>query len=279
MAISKRRLAAFDALLRDPKWVEEVLARAAATELEPYGESSLAYWLKLDTWTRREGLMVLSGIDPKSVVRLRDPIGGMTFEVPDLWDFDTAQPFSQPPHFTLEPFGEVPEKGSSQTEESFDSLVERIEKVNSILDGHRQLMSVLTHVLDRSLVGLGDAQGHDNVGMERYAPARFIAWATSIRYTISWLTWATEMGFVGSEQSPFVAPFFDADASDYPELLAIAVRAWEHARRTEGSTPKQRVLEFLDKRYPTMLQGSRDAIAQVVNWQRTGGRPATKQKT
>jgi hypothetical protein len=73
------------------------------------------------------------------------------------------------------------------------------------------------------------------------------------------------------------APYFDADAGDYPELLHIAVRAWEHARKapSEG-TPKQRVLDYLGTRYTSMSQGSRDAIAQVVNWHRAGGRPAKK---
>ena len=75
------------------------------------------------------------------------------------------------------------------------------------------------------------------------------------------------------------APFFDADAADYPELLHIAVRAWEHARQTSAGTPKQRVLDFLADRYPLMPQSSRDAIAQVVNWQRSGGRPARRART
>lgn len=75
------------------------------------------------------------------------------------------------------------------------------------------------------------------------------------------------------------APFFDADAEDYPYLLHIAVRAWEDARHSSTGTPKQRVLNYLETKYPTMPQGSRDAIAQVVNWQRSGGRPAKKSET
>ncbi len=79
--------------------------------------------------------------------------------------------------------------------------------------------------------------------------------------------------------SPFEAPFFDADSPDYPELLAIATRAWEYARKGTSGTPKQRVLEFLADRYSSLPQGSRDAIAQVVNWHRAGGRPPRKTKT
>jgi predicted dienelactone hydrolase len=67
------------------------------------------------------------------------------------------------------------------------------------------------------------------------------------------------------------APFFDADAPDYPELLAIAVRAWEHARSSVGGTPKQRVHEYLAQRYEQLPMGTREAIATVVNWRRTGG--------
>lgn len=75
------------------------------------------------------------------------------------------------------------------------------------------------------------------------------------------------------------APFFDADANDYPYLLHVAVRAWKYARQTSSGTPKQRVLGFLESNYSNLPQGSRDAIAQVVNWQRTGGRPSRKTET
>ena len=82
-----------------------------------------------------------------------------------------------------------------------------------------------------------------------------------------------------ADGSPFEAPFFDADSPEYPVLLAIAVRAWEAAREGTAGTPKQRVLEFLGQNYNDLPQGSRDAIAQVVNWQRGGGRPAKNGQT
>jgi hypothetical protein len=81
------------------------------------------------------------------------------------------------------------------------------------------------------------------------------------------------------DDSPFEAPFFDPDAEDYPEMLAIAVRAWEHARKGTEGTPKQRVLGFLYAQHRKLPQGTREAIAQVANWQRSGGRPANKAKT
>lgn len=85
-----------------------------------------------------------------------------------------------------------------------------------------------------------------------------------------------ERGLEGDD-SPYIAPYFDADSPEYPELLAIAVRAWEAAKAAKNSeTPKQRVLNYLGERYPKLGQTSRDAIAQVVNWQRTGGRPSKK---
>jgi hypothetical protein len=72
----------------------------------------------------------------------------------------------------------------------------------------------------------------------------------------------------------FELPAFDADASDYPELLAIALRAWEHARSVSTGTPKQRIMAFLDSNYPHLAKGTKEIIAQVANWNRTGGRPS-----
>jgi hypothetical protein len=76
------------------------------------------------------------------------------------------------------------------------------------------------------------------------------------------------------DDSPFEAPYLDADAPDYPALLHIALQAWEHARKGGNGTPKQRVIAFLAERYESLPQNSRDAIAQVANWHRAGGRPA-----
>lgn len=65
----------------------------------------------------------------------------------------------------------------------------------------------------------------------------------------------------------------DPDADDYPELLHIAIRTWTHAREGTQGTPKQRALQFLEDRYKTLPQTTREAIALVVNWKREGGRP------
>jgi hypothetical protein len=78
------------------------------------------------------------------------------------------------------------------------------------------------------------------------------------------------------DDSPFEAPYFDADAPDYPELLSIAVRACEHARKGGDGTPKQRVIAFLAEQYESLPQNARDAIAQVANWQKAGGRPTKR---
>ncbi len=275
MAISRKRIAASIALMNDPKWVADVLERSELVRADPVSNSTLAYWLKLDAWTHNEGMLILGGIDPQSIVREEHP-EGFPCLVPHLWEFDTAQPFTQPPDFTLEPYGDLSRETYTGDDESFESLLERIEEVNAILDGHRKTISVLCHVLDRSAVGLGDKRGTNKGREALYGPEQFLAWAQSIRYTVPWLEWAKSKALLPGETGPFSAPFFDADAADYPELLAIAVRAWQHARATTKGTPKRRVLDYLEGAYPTMPQGSRDAIAQVVNWQRAGGRPAKK---
>ena len=43
----------------------------------------------------------------------------------------------------------------------------------------------------------------------------------------------------------------------------------------ESGTPKQRIQEFIKERYPKVKEGTRDAIALVANWQKSGGRPKT----
>jgi len=71
------------------------------------------------------------------------------------------------------------------------------------------------------------------------------------------------------------SPFFDADADDYPKLLHIAVRAWEHARTGTLGTAKQRIYKFLIERYPDLSASEREAISVIGNWQKSGGRPKT----
>ncbi len=68
--------------------------------------------------------------------------------------------------------------------------------------------------------------------------------------------------------------YFDPDDDDYPELLHVAFRAWEHARNAGDGTPKQRIQSFLEARYPHIPTASRNAIALVANWNKVGGRPA-----
>ncbi len=113
----------------------------------------------------------------------------MRFPGPELWEFDTEQRFNQPPHFTLEPFGQPDRATYAGDDASFESWLERAEDVNAILNAHRETIRVLNHVLSRSAVGLGDQVLSDpnRWGKSLYSPARFIAWANSIKYRIPWL--------------------------------------------------------------------------------------------
>ncbi len=79
---------------------------------------------------------------------------------------------------------------------------------------------------------------------------------------------------VGIDQAS-LPPYFDSDSDDYPQLLHIAVRAWEHARSTSGGTAKQRISNYVLERYPDIAEGTREAIALVANWKKAGGRPRT----
>ena len=83
MAISRKRRDAFLALMKDREWGEEVLKGLERARADPLSFSSLGYWLRLETWTREEGILVLAGIDPQSVVESDDP--SKQFVDSELW--------------------------------------------------------------------------------------------------------------------------------------------------------------------------------------------------
>lgn len=72
-------------------------------------------------------------------------------------------------------------------------------------------------------------------------------------------------------------PLFDADSPTYPELLHIAVRAWQLVHNDHSinsrKTPKQQLRLFLDDKYPHLTGSAKNAITMIANWNRAGGRP------
>ena len=249
--------------MSDPAVQLALLAQVRNQRENPYAYSQLSYWLSLDLWETNEGLQVLAGIEPGTIQKAM--IGGAWID---------GQPFAEQISFLqVDPVEACSREEWPGDDDGYQHYLEAAEHKSEVLGACQLVYEGLKHRLDRTVGGLGETS---NDFEYRHRPIQFLAWARSIGFTPAWLEWAERNGRLPQAIEPMSEPFFDADSDDYPELLHIAVRAWDHARRKSNGTPKQRVLDFLAERYSSLPQGSRDAIAQVVNWQRAGGRPAKK---
>ena len=258
--VSEKRKQRWLDLMSDPTYQKAAIEQLEDQRKNPYAYSQLSYWLSLDLWEKEEGLQVLAGVEP-----------GTIEESLIEHEWINGQPFAEHISFMMvDPVEACSRADYPGDDAGYQDYLETAEHKSAVLAGHQRLYESLLHRLDRTERGLGDFVAF------RYRPVQFLAWASSIGFKPQWLEWAEKSGRLPKAIEAMSAPFFDADAEDYPELLHIAVRAWEDARQKTEGTPKQRVLDYLVARYPLMPQGSRDAIAQVVNWQRSGGRPARK---
>lgn len=76
---------------------------------------------------------------------------------------------------------------------------------------------------------------------------------------------------------PLARPFYmDPSSPCFPPLLSPAMRAWEEATKGSTRTPKMRIADYLKEHHPDLSGQSREAIAHVFNWGRSGGRPAAR---
>lgn len=270
MATSKAKLEAWRAHWRDPEWQAKISTLVEDQTNNPFTHSQLRYWLSLEVWDREEGLQILSGVEPGTVkLDLDDePFGG-----PRLADHQwlNAEPFARY-GFSMFPSPEGDEwiESAGSDDERERRLRER-EFRETVLLRHSALYRSLEHKLDHSPSALGEP-----VAEGRWRPVAFITWALRIGIKPDWYEWAQLNGLVPDTLDPMSAPFLDADAADYPELLAIAIRAWTAAKSMTDGTPKQRVLAYLGARHPDLLPATKEAIALVVNWQKAGGRPRRK---
>ncbi|PJJ98538.1 hypothetical protein CO611_06605 [Lysobacteraceae bacterium NML03-0222] len=70
-----------------------------------------------------------------------------------------------------------------------------------------------------------------------------------------------------------------APAIPYTEELQAAIDAYEAVRgnpeATQGRTPKQALLSWLEENRPNLGAKARDRIATMCNWEPQGGAPAT----
>ena len=265
MTISNKRRAHWASLWADPEWCKVLTEEFVDQRANPYKHSQLRYWLSLDLWRQDEGLLVLAGIEPGTVV---DEVADEPWLVGENWS--SAQPFRE--HFS---FHMVPEpEGMSLSDfggnsDAYQSYLSNFERRRQVLSFHETRYRSLAHRLDHTVEALGPPAAKD-----AWRPDAFLRWARSIKFLPDWLSWAEKNGLLPDQLDPARPPFFDADAPEYPELLAIAVRAWDAARSGSEGTPKQRIESFLAGSYPHLTQSTRSAIAMIANWNKAGGRPA-----
>lgn len=234
---------------------------------DPLAQSALPYWLGLEVWTVTEGLLVLAGVEPDTVVS-----GAPAFMSEGIFEdkeWLSAQPFEK--HFSFsvlpEPFDFV-ESDFEGESGAYEAYLQRCEARREVLEPLRKLSQGLHHKLEHSPSALGEP-----VSRGKWRPVAFISWAKSIGYSPSWYAWAEKRNLLPDSLEATAAPYFDVDRDDYPALLHIAVRAWDFARGESTGTPKQRVMGFLSQRYPDLPQSTREAIALITNWRKVGGRP------
>lgn len=254
---------------------------------DPYWFSDLSKWLGFETWKPKDALLLLSGVSPTAA------IVDWTFEnfmgaVVDSPRIRAASDLN-----AIYDHYDLPERNS--WDEEFATVKAKLRKADSLSEADRtrlaEELSSLERLRDgpdlirretelryrsRILSALSSqwfSGGHD--AERRYTPEHFVSWARARGFVPEWCEWATAHGLLGADESRSGSELFDPDAEDYPELLHIAVRAWEFAKMGNTGTPKQRIEAFLSDRYPKLSSNAREGIAQVANWQRIGGRPKT----
>jgi hypothetical protein len=268
--------------LEDQMWL--TMKGMAERRQDPFHFSNLPDLLELETWKPREALLILSGVDPGAAMLdwSYENFLGAEIHKPRIrratWFADYGDHYDWP---LMSDYGKSPREQRKEIEEARASGKDVREAEAWLRDMERwgnddttkfvtemlSLRSSMLHHLSRRWF----TADHDPEA--KHSPEFFIRWAEARGFVIEWANWARERGFIEIEPISTSPPPFDADSEDYPELLHIAVRAWEHARQTEGGTPKRRIIEFVEKRYPGVSEGARDAIALIANWQKVGGRP------
>lgn len=255
---------------------------------DPLYFSKLQSYLERETWNPRDALLILSGVDPQAALvdwsyenfmgaELNQPKirRAIWFTEPsDLYDYPLAADFEDSPWELKKQIRDARNTGRHLDAEKLESELRDVEQwakdeTSIYLRDMLYLRSEMLQCISRRW------QSADHDPELKHSPEFFVRWAEARGFVIEWASWARQHGLIDADLPATEAPFFDADSEDYPELLHIAVRAWDHARNSENGTPKQRIQDFIKQRYPHIKEGTRDAIALVANWRKSGGRPKT----
>lgn len=253
---------------------------------DPYSYSDLSRWLGFETWKPRDALLLLAGVSPTAALVdwTYENFMGAQIDRPKIRaasDLDAVYDHYDVPSPSdwSEDIADIKKRlrveANVLTDDERDKLEAEMRSLEKLRDDPstvrraaelRHRSNILAALSDQWFSGDHDPE-------KRNTPEYFIAWADTRGFRPEWFEWARSRGLVDEHDAVYRAPYFDPDSDDYPELLHIALRAWEETRAGGEGTPKQRIDRFLQERYPSLRPTTRELIAQVANWQRTGGRP------
>lgn len=255
----------------------------------PYPYSRLQQTLELETWSPKDALMILAGIDPYAAIfdwhyenfmgaTVHEPVirhAACFSDRSDLYDYPVEADFGLSASELRLRIRSAEKDGT--TAKDYAKLSEDLAGVERWSKDEASIFKTRMLSLRAAMLGVlkrrWDSGEHDTE--RRQSPVYFVRWAEKRGFVVEWVEWARQHGLLGEGESAETPPYFDADSEDYPEALHIAVAAWEHARKSTGGTPKQRVIAYVMSRFPQISEGTREAIGTVANWQKTGGRPRT----
>ena len=251
---------------------------------EAYANSKLEDLLSSETLSTEDGLYLLAGLDPGTVITRQEGL-----DCPPR--LINALPLDRDISFLNDPCENQDRKSFHGNDEAYQKFRESYAKKQSILKFHNDLIKTLERKLQESVVGLGEpaiTRGY----VQFYKPEKFWMWAISIRRTPTWFDWATDKGLLNLElESPgsdsdslqstknyksFQIPVcLEIDPSERPEQLDIANIAFRMVMNGFGDpskTFKQRLIEYLKNNYPHLTSESINQISTVANPNKGPGR-------
>lgn len=158
---------------------------------EAYANSKLEDLLSSETLSTEDGLYLLAGLDPGTVITRQEGL-----DCPPL--LINALPLDRDISFLNDPCESRDRKYFHGNDEAYQKFRETYVKKQSILKLHNDLFKTLERKLQESVVGLGEpaiTRGY----VQFYKPEKFWMWSISIRRTPTWFDWATDKGLLTFE--------------------------------------------------------------------------------
>lgn len=165
MAATKAKRDRWARLWNHPQYQDSIRTILEAQKRDPYGTSRLRYWLGLDLWSREEGLLVLAGIEPGTVVYSDDERS-----IVDGRHWVVAQPFMLPLTFSME---RLPPKSLDDfggDERAHTAHLKARDRQIGALHYFESRFEAFEHLFDHSVDPLGPAGAR-----QAWPPVAFIA--------------------------------------------------------------------------------------------------------